>query len=321
MIEALTNCDELEIFNSPVIMDFIEYKWEAYARSAYFKGFLMHSGYVLSFIVYLWMVILKADHTIPMPERVYPDYDKEILTFNGFFLLYHVYVEFGQLIKRKFYYFNETMNIMDLAFIILGYMNINSQLRGNKLEFSNQLIMIACLIFSLMKMFFFLRLFNTLTYIVNMIFRVVKDLKVFIVFYMSFIFIGSLAFNLVGISENVKYKEVGPIVGTFLITLQLTVGNFEFDILTSKEHPEVWKHYLFWFIWYCYVIFGLVIILNFIIAEVGNSYGVIKENIDSYVQRERASMITEIEEVMSMKEKINSRDKFPTYIVSREMEM
>lgn len=77
-----------------------------------------------------------------------------------------------------------------------------------------------------------------------------------------------------------------------MINLQLTVGNFDLSILKDNfDSLETWKHFLFWFVWYCYLIFGLVIILNFIIAEVGNSYQVIKENIDAYVQKERASMI------------------------------
>lgn len=68
-----------------------------------------------------------------------------------------------------------------------------------------QIVMVLCILMSLIKMFFFMRLFNQLTYIVNMITRVVNDLKVFITFYMSFIFIGSLAFNLIGQSKDVKY--------------------------------------------------------------------------------------------------------------------
>lgn len=184
------------------------------------------------------------------------------------------------------------MNNVDLLFIMVGYLNIYLQFGPIKQTIERQIVMVACILMSLVKMFFFMRLFNQLTYIVNMITRVINDLKVFITFYMSFIFIGSLAFNLIGHSKQYKYSNVGSIAGTFLINLQLTVGNFDLTALTDNAKDlEDWKHFLFWFIWYCYVIFGQVIILNFIIAEVGNSYQVIKEDIDAYVQKERASMI------------------------------
>lgn len=151
---------------------------------------------------------------------------------------------------------------------------------------------------ALVKVFFFLRLFNTLTYIVNMILSVVSDLRVFFTFYLSFIFIGSLSFNLIGQSDNYKYEKIGPLPGAFFILLQMTLGNFEFELLLSNpDHPD-WIHYLFWFMWCTYVLFGNIIILNFIIAEVSNSYSKVKENIDQLVWKERAIMCTEIEDVM-----------------------
>lgn len=53
--------EELEIFQTEVIQDFIEYKWINYAKRQYLKGFIMHTGYVISFLAYLWIVILGND--------------------------------------------------------------------------------------------------------------------------------------------------------------------------------------------------------------------------------------------------------------------
>jgi hypothetical protein len=171
------------------------------------------------------------------------------------------------------------MNYVDLSFIFCGYYNIYRQFYYVKSDFTSQLIMIICLVSALMKIFFFLRLFNTCTYIVNMIIRVVFDLRVFFTFYLSFIFIGSLSFDLIGISDSFKYSKIGPFGGSFMMLLQITVGKFEFEVLTADPDQPDWKHYLFWVIWYSYLLFGNVIILNFIIAEVGNSYATVKESI------------------------------------------
>ena len=49
------------------------------------------------------------------------------------------------------------------------------------------------------------------------------------------------------------------------------------------------------------VLFTALIFLNFIIAEVSNSYTRVKENIYSYIYSERAKLISEAEELLSKK--------------------
>lgn len=72
LIEALMNCNELSVFYTETIQDYIEYKWIRYAKKAYFKGFLMHSGYIISFLAYLSTVILEGDSTLALEKRKYP---------------------------------------------------------------------------------------------------------------------------------------------------------------------------------------------------------------------------------------------------------
>jgi len=103
---------------------------------------------------------------------------------------------------------------------------------------------------------------------------------------LSFIFNRSLAFDIIGPNPSYEYREIGPFIGNFLYTFRLSLGDMSFDNLTDEMPP--WKHYIFWFTWFAYVVFGLLIILNFIIAEVGNSYGVVNENLQRLVFKERA---------------------------------
>jgi hypothetical protein len=68
------------------------------------------------------------------------------------------------------------------------------------------------------------------------------------------------------------------------------------------------------------VIFSSLIFLNFIIAEVSNSYAKVKVNIDSLIYKERAGLINEAEDIMSKKTKETNKIKFPRYIVVRDKE-
>ena len=61
--------------------------------------------------------------------------------------------------------------------------------------------MIIIILLSIIKTFFFLRIFSSLSYIVTMLKNVMYDLRVFFIFYMSLIFLFSLIFGVLGIGN------------------------------------------------------------------------------------------------------------------------
>ena len=65
--------------------------------------------------------------------------------------------------------------------------------------------------------------------------------------------------------------------------------------------------------------FSLLIFLNFIIAEVSNSYSKVRERIDAQIYKERAKLISEAEDVIGESAK-QDLIKFPRYIIARELE-
>ena len=83
---------------------------------------------------------------------------------------------------------------------------------------------------------------------------------------------------------------------------------------------NVKQHWLFWIIWVLMVLFSALIFLNFIIAEVSNSYQNVKMSIDALIYKERAGLVMEAEDISSASSKKNNKIKFPKYIVIRETE-
>ena len=202
----------------------------------------------------------------------------------------------------------------------MGYFNVYRQLnRDQKLDVTSQIVLVTCLLTCLMKLFFFLRIYQTLTYIVTMIIQVVNDLQAFFVYFMSFIFIGSLVFDLLGGNPSHEYREIGPFSGNVMYTLRLSLGNFDFSTLEDPNKKD-WEQRMFWITWYSYVIFGTLIFLNFIIAEVSNSYEIVRENINQLIYKERAGLIAEVEAIMLDSTIENNPHFFPKYLVSREVE-
>jgi hypothetical protein len=72
--------------------------------------------------------------------------------------------------------------------------------------------------------------------------------------------------------------------------------------------------------WLIMVVFSSLIFLNFIIAEVGNSYGKVRENISQLVYQERSGLINEVEDLYSWEKKDADKIKFPKYLIIRDVE-
>ena len=77
---------------------------------------------------------------------------------------------------------------------------------------------------------------------------------------------------------------------------------------------------MFWFIWVIAVTISSLVFLNFIIAEVSNSYAVVTESVQALIYKERAGLIDEAEDLLSESKKASDTKKFPRYIINRELE-
>jgi len=148
-----------------------------------------------------------------------------------------------------------------------------------------------------------MRIIESFSYIVTMILCVFSDLQTFLAFYAVLIVMFSLIFDVISRNPAGEYKEVGPFVGNLLSTLRLSLGDFDFGVLAETDAKkgalDKDQHLLYWLVWLGMVLFSALIFLNFIIAEVSNSYSKINANIAKLVYKERAALIDEAEDVMS----------------------
>jgi len=163
---------------------------------------------------------------------------------------------------------------------------------------------------SIMKTFFFLRIVMSFSTIVTMIMQCISDLKAFLVFFSILIVMFSAILDIISKNESDEYKKIGPFMGNIMCALRLSLGDFDFSVL-SGHNLSTAQHWMFWIIWTIMVIFSSLIFLNFIIAEVSNSYAVISENIATLVYKERAGLIFEIERSFSDYSKKNDKLRFP----------
>ena len=174
-----------------------------------------------------------------------------------------------------------------------------------------------------MQTFFYMRIVGSFSYIVTMIQSVVSDLKVFMVFFFTLMVMLSAVLAVIFCPTADEYSKIGPFFGGIVTTIRLSLGDFDFDILTKSVQDgglNTKQHFLYWAVWLMIIIFSALIFLNFIIAEVSNSYNGINENIGAIIVKERADLINEAEDLLSQKYKKSNKLHFPRYVVHREME-
>jgi hypothetical protein len=155
-----------------------------------------------------------------------------------------------------------------------------------------------------------------------MILQVVVDLKIFILFFIILIMMFSMIFNVIAPPKKPEYAKVGEVAGNLLATLRLSLGDFDFGALeeTGPEGLSQRQHIIFWVCWIMVVLFSMLIFLNFIIAEVSNTYQTVKDSIVSLIQKERAQLINLAEDVYPESMKKKNKKLFPKFIIIRELE-
>lgn len=103
--------------------------------------------------------------------------------------------------------------------------------------------------------------------------------------------------------------------GYFFSTLRISTGDFDFNASTYLSTEE---NIVYWVIWMLTVYTTTIIFLNFIIAEVGDSYAKVKENMDALLAKEKTALVQEAETMLFKSDR--TEVNFPRYIVVREIE-
>jgi len=170
----------------------------------------------------------------------------------------------------------------------------------------------------LFKLFFFLRIYKRLSVITTMILTCMSDLKVFMIFFLILCTAFGSMQNVLAANPSQEYRKLPPFLGGVLSSLRISLGDFDFTILEVLNGDEA---RMFWFVWLLTFIMGCLIFLNFIIAEVSDSYAKVKEDIDRLIYKERATMVKEVEDFLSENYKIENKKLFPKHgVVVREVD-
>ena len=276
-MEAIVNTDELAIFETVALTDMAEYKWKTYAFDSHKFGCFVHFVYIVSLILYINHTFLESEAKNDAEgQRVYPECSTTYMYVLFCCLLYPVAYDGTQMLKKGMEYLSDPWNYVDMTHISMGYANIICQIYVGTWAIYSKVVLIIVVLLCLVKTFFFMRIVQKFSYIVTMITMVISDLQVFMLFFIILIVMFSMIFDVIAPNKSDEYRHIGKYMGNFFTTLRLSLGDFDFSVLEEDDETNGGltesQHVLFWCTWVIMVIFSALIFLNFIIAEVSNSY-------------------------------------------------
>jgi hypothetical protein len=131
------------------------------------------------------------------------------------------------------------------------------------------LVAIRCgiVLFSLIKLTYYLRIFTQFSFLVQMINSVLHDLRYFMAFFGIIIFAFAVFLGILVDIDEETYDILGPIA-YFVMAFRTSIGDYNLDNYSKQSNFKV----IAWILWTIVMIIGNVIFMNFIIAVVNQSY-------------------------------------------------
>lgn len=155
--------------------------------------------------------------------------------------------------------------------------------------------MLIQLVFVSLKTFKNLRIYDQFSPLVQMLKRVIIDLRFFLFMFFINIMFFTLVLSVLRNKESKSYKYLPHILGNFFDSLRCSIGNFEV-IKRVKNDRE--SSVLFWLCWTVIVVVQVMVFMNFIIADTTASYVKITKRLAEIIQQDKCAMISEAEQLL-----------------------
>jgi len=158
------------------------------------------------------------------------------------------------------------------------------------------------LFFATVKLMFFLRVSDKFVLLVELLFSVFVDITPFLLFFSIFIIVISLLYRISGV--EVSASDYPDLNTYFLYAVQIfrnSIGDVatpDITFWTGKiaEGPRIayFNIYYGWFLWIINVLANMIILLNFLIAIISQSYENVITRSSSVIYKGKCDVIYEI---------------------------
>eukprot|EP00347_Sterkiella_histriomuscorum_P014018 403362477 len=311
-VRSLIESENLEYFETELIQTVLNFKWERYAEKFFINQFYLYIVFLLFYVTDLYFFTISGGEEEDQRSMIQQLVLK--LTCVGYLVLQEYY-EMVMMKRMGFInYIKDLWNIIDqvlaLLYILIVIIDIQN-IAYNAIVIMHGFMLIIVFI----KFIEILRVFQGFSYQVSMLRAVFYDLRYFILLYGIVVIVYGLIFTLLKIKtsdENVEYEGINYL-SYFIMAFRASTGDFQIDNFYQLEDT----HIIFaWIVWISAVLFLNIILLNFIIAVISESYEKVMQKMVAESFRIKAQLIKEREYYLS-EEDFQNPKYFPGYVIFR----
>lgn len=303
---------DISYLELPIIQHVINFKWDTYTRDFFIFQFYKSLVFFGAFVADI--ITTSPDGYDYDPAHIGSLYLVSNIITRGICTLYildHIRYEYRQLMiggKKLDYILEDFWNTIDVM-LFLSYMIYLpiSFIYDPETYLVKAIQCLIVLIYSV-KFNFYLRMFDKFGFLVQMVVAVFFDLRYFIIYFCMIVSFFSVQVSLI-LRNTEGHDGIGPIK-FFVMVLRSSLGDNDID----QQYAEF--KILFWIIWFIIMVTGNIVLMNFIIAVVGESYANCMATHEAQTYKVKVDMIMEREQMLDEKALANA-DWFPKYIVVR----
>ena len=220
---------------------------------------------------------------------------------------YFIIVQIKHFLKVKLEYITNFLNYIDL---IINLLCVSVYVLDWMGDMQNYLRPAASstLIIVWIKLFYYLRAYDSTSQLIRMIIEIVKDIRYFllVLFIGIFGFAGGFFILQFGLSKLDKDSDssdhlfVGqnPLVAVIYI-YQMVMGNYILGNFSEYEKLNPFEFYFIWFLFVMSCLFLVIVLMNLLIAIMGATFLKVQNSISNLQIRELVLLISENESLFT----------------------
>ena len=283
MLKLLSETENIDTFSLKVVQAIIFFQWKYFKQAIVLKVLLPFIVYFVLFILYGSLLLRNKAH-----EDSWGPYSIATLVFSILilgFAAYMAWIEYEQLKFHRWDYFKSFWNLIDLVSLALNIVTMVCDLAGVRSEDVATLAAVA-VVFMWLKVFYFLRIFNETASLVRMIIEIAHDMKYFFVVLMMAVMAFANAFFVLTVNQP---NVTALVPYSFVFSYRMGLGDFATDEFGTKD--EV----LLWVLWFLNTLLINIMLLNLLIAIMGDTFERVLETMENSMLKEITQMMQENE--------------------------
>ncbi|OMJ80809.1 hypothetical protein SteCoe_18864 [Stentor coeruleus] len=280
-LESLTECPNTNIFRTSFIREIILYKWK------YLKWILLPQA-----ITYFLYMICLSTYSIIFENNNEPLLIA-IFVLNIILALYEVF----QMILTKSSYIKDPWNYVDFTRMSLCFIYIGMHWSDYQKVIAEK-VLVGLIFVTMVRGISYFRLFDNTRYMINLLSETIKDMKSFLILLTYSTYSFALIYfiminNILKYSADADPSKIKSFSEYIAQSYLLSLGNFDTEGYEAFE----------WVIFFFASVINPLIMLNLLIAIMGDTYSRVAEEQEIADMQELTEMVIEGEYLLFCKRK------------------